>query len=286
MQQTPGRPGIYYGWVIVATTFGIALVAGGARSEFGVFVLPMSAELGWNRSTVSFAAALGALISGLSQPVLGRMYDRLGGRQLILASLLTLGVGTALLALTNHIVFLVIVYGILLSIAMGGSSLTTTSALLAKWFHRRRATAVALNSAGASLGGLLLAPLTMYLITLLGWRLTWVVLGAMILVTIVPLAFLLLRDDPADMGLLPDGDPQSATAGGPMRPAPGPLEVEYWLAAFRSTPMWQLCGGYFVCGATTALLSTHFVPFAVEQGFAPATAATVFGVMSGLNVVG
>ena len=50
--------------------------------------------------------------------------------------------------------------------------------------------------------------------------------------------------------------------------------------------MWQLCGGYFVCGFTIALVSTHFVPFAIERGVSPATAATAYGLMSGLNVVG
>ena len=126
------RPGMYYGWCIVATTFCMALVSMGARSGFGVFVLPMSAEFGWHRGTISLAAAIGALVSGLSQPVLGRLYDRLGGRRLILASLIVSGVGTMLLALTTHILFLILLFGGVLSIAMGGSSLTTTAALLAK----------------------------------------------------------------------------------------------------------------------------------------------------------
>ena len=64
---------------------------------------------------------------------------------------------------------------------------------------------------------------------------------------------------------------------GPTRP--GPLEVASWRDSFRSKPMWQLCGGYFVCGCSIALVSTHFVPFAIERGYAPATAATAYGLM-------
>src|SRR4030095_12212231 len=141
--------------------------------------------------------------SGLCQPFLGRLYDRLGGRQLILASLVVSGVGTMLLALTTHILVLILLFGGVLSIAMGGSSLTT-SALLAKWFDRHRATAVALNASGASVGGLLLVPLTVYLIHLIGWRLTWVVLGLLILFLVLPLAYVFLKDDPAELGLRPD----------------------------------------------------------------------------------
>lgn len=280
------RPGIYYGWCIVATTFCMALVSMGARSGFGVFVLPMSEEFGWHRGTISLAAAIGALVSGLSQPFLGRLYDRLGGRRLILASLIVSGVGTMLLALTTHILFLILLFGGVLSIAMGGSSLTTTAALLAKWFHRHRATAVSLNAAGACVGGLVLVPLTVYLIHLMGWRMAWVVLGLLLLLLVVPLAWVLLKDDPAELGLLPDGDPQPEQASQTTAVRPGPLEVEHWQQSFRSMPMWQLCGGYFVCGFTIALISTHFVPFAIERGVSPATAATAYGLMSGLNVVG
>jgi MFS family permease len=264
----------------------MALMSMGARSGFGVFVLPMSAEFGWNRGTISLAVAIGALVSGLSQPFLGRLYDRLGGRRLILASLVVSGVGTMLLALTTHILFLILLFGGVLSIAMGGSSLTTTSTLLAKWFDRQRATAVALNASGASVGGLLLVPLTVSLIHLVGWRLAWVILGLLLLLVVVPLASALLKADPAELGLRPDGDPQPLGAGQTAPARRGPLEVEHWQQSFRSTPIWQLCEGYFVCGFTIALISTHFVPFAIERGVSATTAATAFGLMSDLNVVG
>ena len=68
MRHATPRPGVYYGWVIVATTFWMAMFTGGGRSGFGVFVIPMSEELGWNRGTISLAVALGVLISGFSQP--------------------------------------------------------------------------------------------------------------------------------------------------------------------------------------------------------------------------
>ena len=286
MRHATPRPGVYYGWLIVATTFWMAMLTGGGRSGFGVFVIPMSEELGWNRGTISLAAALGALISGFSQPFVGRLYDRMGGRRLILVCLLLSGLGTALLALTTNLVFFILVFGVLLSIAMAGSSLTTTSALLSKWFHRQRATAMALTTTGSSVGGLLLVPLTVSLIGLVGWRIAWVVLGLLVLILVVPVAFVLLRDDPAEMGLRPDGDAPLSETEQAKPVLPGPLEVAYWRDAFRSTPMWQLCGGYAVCGLSIALLSTHFVPFAIERGFSPATAASAYGLMSGLNVVG
>src|SRR5206468_11699382 len=94
--------------------------------------------------------------------------------------------------------------------------------------------------------------------------------------------------DPTDLGLLPDGDSQSAD-GSPSHPgqaAPGPLETDTWYVALRSLPFWQVTGAYSVCGFTTSILTTHFIPYAIDRGFAPATAATALGVMNGLNVIG
>jgi predicted MFS family arabinose efflux permease len=88
------------------------------------------------------------------------------------------------------------------------------------------------------------------------------------------------------MGLRPDGDAPLSEAEQAQPVLLGPLEVADWREAFRSTPMWQLCGAYAVCGLSIALLSTHFVPFAIERGFSPATAASAYGLMSGLNVAG
>ena len=282
------RAGPYYGWYIVATCVFLALVTTGARSSFGVFVIPMSEEFGWNRTTISFAAALGTLFNGVTQPFLGRVFDGIGGRKVILAGLVVTGLATILLSLTFHILFLMFVSGFVIAGAASAASLTNMGALLARWFRRRRATVVGFNAAGASAGGLLLVPFAMYLLQATNWRITWVVLGLLVLVLALPIAFFFLRDNPRDLGLYPDGDPEphqeSGGSGG--NATRGPLEADKWSDCFRSLPIWQVSMAYFICGATTFVLSVHFVPYAIERGVSPAMAATAFGLMSGLNVAG
>jgi MFS family permease len=260
----------------------------GGRSAFGVFVVPMSEKFSWSRSTISLAAALGFLVNGLSQPFVGRLFDTLGGRKVILASLATFGVTTILLATTFHILFLILVFGVIMSIAWSGTSLTTTSALLSRWFQRKRATVLSLSTAGASAGGLLLVPLAMTVLQRTDWRLTWVALGVLVFVVALPLAYAFLQDDPTDLGLLPDGEQPAADSSqvNSTGAAPGPLEAATWRVALRSWPFWQLSGAYCVCGFTTAILTTHFIPYAIDRGVAPSTAAIALGVMNGLNVVG
>ncbi len=290
MPKGDPRNGVYYGWFVLAACFFAMFVSVGGRNGFGVFIIDMTDDFGWSRGTISMAIAIGWLVNGASQPFLGRLYDRFGGRRTISISLVVLGAGTMLLSRTNSVWFLILVYGVVMSVAAGGASLVTIHALLARWFYRRRGQVLSISTAGASAGALVLAPFAAYLILVVGWRMTWTVMGAMILLLAVPLAFLMIRDDPADIGEQPDGDGDRSDRGGRPRSRDGyqrgPLEADDWRESYRTRPMWQLTGAYFVCGMTTAIISAHYVPFAIDRGASLGTAALAFGLMSGLNVIG
>ena len=279
---------LYFGWYVCAATLFIGFVSIGARNSFGVFVIPMSEEFGWSRLTVSIAAALGVLVNGIIQPFMGQLFDRTGGRKVILTGLLALGISTILLSLTFHILFLVFMFGFIASMAQAGPALSNTAALMSRWFKRRRATAISINSAALSLGGLIMVPFSMYLLQATSWRVAWIGLGIIVL-TSLPLAYFFIRERPSDMGLNPDGDPSPSEdeANPRRRELKGPLEVETWRESFKSAPIWQMAGSYFVCGTTTFVLSVHFIPFAIEdRGISGTTAATIFGYMMGLNIIG
>ena len=282
------RKPVFYGWYIVATCIFVAFVTNGARNSFGIFVLPMSEEFEWSRGTISFAAALGFLVNGITQPFMGRLLDRYGGRKVIISSIALFGIATVALSLTFHYLYLIFVFGFVSSVALSGMSLNNTGTLLSRWFRRRRATVVGLNASGLSAGGLILVPLGMYLLQSTNWRLTWIAFGVAVLVLSVPLAYFFLRDDPKDMSLSPDGDdaPTGTSAGSGIQRVAGMLDTDRWAQSFRSMPMWQMTIAYFACGYTTAVLSVHFVPFADSLGVGPQTAAFIFALMMGLNVVG
>ena len=287
MSTDTAKPGIYYGWYVVAAATFVVLVTIGARNAFGVFIIPMEDEFGWNRFTVSLAAGLGGLVNGVVQPFAGRIFDRTGGRKVILVSLILVGLATMLLSLTFHILFLIFMFGFVASVAISGSSITNTAALVARWFRRNRATAMAINATGLSMGGLIMVPLAWYMIQATNWRITWAALGLVVLVAL-PLAFMFIHEDPAKLGLRPDGDPAPADddTGEDNENQRGPLEADRWSDSFRSLPIWQMSTSYLVCGATTYLLVIHFVPYAIDRGVSGGLAAVIFGVMSGLNVIG
>ena len=279
---------VYYGWYVCAATIFIGFAAVGARNSFGVFVVPMSDEFGWNRFTISVAAALGVMVNGVSQPFMGRIFDRTGGRKLMLFSLVVIGGATAMLALTFHILYLAFMFGVVVSMAQSGPASTNTAALMSRWFKRRRATAISINSAAVSMGGLIMVPFSMYLVQATNWRIAWIALGIIVL-SALPLAYLFLHERPEQKGLYPDGDPAPSKDGvrGGRREATGPLEVERWQDSFKTAPIWQMAGSYFVCGTTTFVMSVHFIPFAIDdRGVSGTTAAAIFGYMMFLNIFG
>ena len=288
--SNPARPGLFYGWFVVATCMFIAFLTMGTRNAFGAFVVPMEAEFEWNRTVVSWAAALGALLNGVTQPFMGYLFDRLGVRIVVMAGIVVVGVSTLLMAATGSVWYLIGMFGVVAAIGQSGTSLTNTGAMLSKWFRRRRGLVIGLNASGMSLGGLILVPFAAYLISLIDWRLSWIAMGVMILALGIPMAFLFLHDDPAKKGLTPDGDPLPETgpnvSSSAAAPPAQPLFAENWRQAFRSFPIWQMSFSYFICGSTTFMLAVHFVPMAVEEGINPQTAALIFGLMSGLNALG
>ena len=267
----------------------IAAVTTGARNGFGVFVLPMSETFEWNRTAISVAAGIGWLVNGVTQPFLGNLFDKFNSRKVVLISLLVVGLATAGLSLTFHYLFLIFIFSFVLSTAMSGASIGTLMPLLARWFQKRRTYVLGLVAAGTSIGGLILIPFSGYLVELFNWRVSWIALGAIVTFLALPMGLMFLRNNPAEMGLLPDGDPEpdTDTAGSAPARRRGPFEVEKWYESLRTPPIWNLSIAYTVCGITVGIISIHFVPYAQEHvGISATLAATIFGVLTGLNVIG
>ena len=312
LQAIFGDKRMFYGYFVVAAGSFALFVSMGARNGLGIFIEPMESDAIWNnRTAISFVIGLGTMVNALTQPFLGALYDRYGGRAVISGSLLLLGFSTIILAftgsygpqfsvsvfglfdLTNSLLYMLVIYSTLMSTASSGVSLVTVHAMLSKWFQRNRGMALSVATAGTSAGGLLLTPFSAFLILSSHWRVAWVALGLFVLLLALPLALVILRDSPAEVGENPDGDADGEP--GAARGANGPqavieqrtpLQTSVWQDSLKSAPFWQLSGAYFVCGVTTIIISAHYVPFALDLGISPGVAALAFGFMQGLNAVG
>lgn len=276
---------LYYGWVIVGTFF-LLNVAGQASGtlNFGLFVIPISEELGLSRQTIGWAQTGRLWAGGLSGIALGWWLDRYGPRVPVLAAIV---IATAGLLALSRVQSAAALFGVLLALGAsgwtgaGGSALFATVPV-AKWFIRLRGRATGMVQLGLGVGGALLLPLTQALISNRGWRAAWVTL-AWLSAAMLPLV-LLLRRQPSDLGLEPDGGAargrrNAPTRGGGDRP-PRPPPEQLWTlrGAARSAPMWQLTAAFAILGGLLGAASVHRVPHWVELGFSPATVSFAFGI--------
>ena len=268
-----------YRWVILVAACVMGFITIGTRSTVSSFLKTIIADLGTNRETISFVVATNIWLSGFLQPFAGRFMDRCGARGLFTVSIALYGLSIGLIGLTHSVWYLFVVYGVLVGAASAGASMSLANALVAQWFRDWRAFAMGINNTGGAVGTLfLVGTMSPWLLSTFGWRLSHVYLGAAVLLLAVPMAMLIPR--------------RRAAAGSGPTPAglqatvPGPLETQRWAAALRSAPLWQINGGYFVCGMTVSLFTIHFIPFATDRGFALETAAHAFGLMAICSVVG
>ena len=255
----------------------------------GVFVTPLEADMGWSRADITRVLSLGILVGAVSFLVTGYLHDRFGGRLVIGGALIMLGVCTALMSTVNSIPSFIFIYGFLGSFASSGVSFVTIHSLLARWFFKRRGLVMSISAAGGSFGPLMFAPLSAYLIQTFDWRFAFIVLGCIIAFIAGPMALAFLKDSPSS--LLPKSEKvvEEDVDEGKTTTLDGPLFTSGrggWKQALSTSPFWQLSAAYLVCGITTNILSVHFVPFAEDQGVPKMTAASIFGVMMGLNSIG
>ncbi len=276
---------LYYGWVIVGTFF-LLNVAGQASGtlNFGLFVIPISEELGLSRQTIGWAQTGRLWAGGLSGIALGWWLDRFGPRVPVLAAIVIATAGLLVLARVQSAAAL---FGVLLALGAsgwtgaGGSALFATVPV-AKWFIRLRGRATGMVQLGLGVGGALLLPFTQALISNRGWRAALVTL-AWLSAAMLPLV-LLLRRQPGDLGLEPDGGPPRArrTKPAPVTGArsPRPSAEHAWTlrGAARNAATWQLTAAFAILGGLLGAASVHRVPHWVELGFSPATVSFAFGV--------
>ena len=204
----PSGGRVYYGWVIVAAFFVLNIAAQASGTlNFGLFVIPMSEELGMSRQMIGWAQTVRLWAGGLSGLVIGRWLDRYGPRVPVLVAIVVATCGLLVLARAQSAAVL---FGVLLALGASGWTTPGGGALIAtvpvsKWFVRQRGRATGVVQLGLGLGGALFLPLTQVLISNRGWRAAWVMLAWLSAVTL-PLV-VLLRRQPSDLGLQPDGAP-------------------------------------------------------------------------------
>lgn len=289
MIATLARGRLHYAWLVVAATFVTLLVAAGIRSMPGLLILPLEAEFGWDRATISSAVSINLLLFGLCGPFAAAVVERVGMRRLMAGALLMIGFALALTTQMRAAWQLLLLWGLLAGIGVGALAGWVAATVSNRWFIERRGMVVgALSTTGAT-GQLIFLPMLASLIQTQGWRMA-VLLVAGVAFLVVPLVLFLIRDHPQDVGLGPYGAPPGAVLAARPQPAAGnPIGNAFDALGrgLRNRDFLLLSGSFFTCGASAnGLIGTHLVPASVEHGMTEVAAAGILAAMGAFNILG
>jgi len=271
-------------------------VANGLYFTFSVVAVPLKKKYRWSRGLTAGALSLSTVLQGLLSPVAGILVDRFGPRRIILSGAVLLSAASILTATTRTASELYLYTGLLGAIGLVGLGPVPMGVLLARWFSARRGRAVGIAFSGMGFGVFVMGPLAQWLIASMGWRVASAVLGLGALCVLFPIAWVGARDPEAR----PDGparptmgaprpagpQPRDGLRGSSREPTFGPAPDSALRQAIRTRTFWALWCAYLCTPLAVFPVTTHQVAFAIDRGFQPILAASIFGVMGLLSIVG
>lgn len=277
---------IFYGWWIALVSIILFFFSGGTwLYGFTVFFNPIRRTFGWTAAVTSVAFVLQRLEGGITGPIVGFMVDRVGPRKLMVAGWGVVGIGFLLMSRVDSLWTFYASF-LLIGIGMSFSSWVTINTTVANWFVKKRSRAMTLIYLGFGASGIL-APLLALSIDHFGWRDTMIFVGIALWVVGIPLS-LVMRQRPAQYGLLPDGDSQDTieeTGPGETVEASSPADFTI-RAALRTKAFWLYAMANFFQHITTSALFVHIVPYLESVDFPTTTAATVVSGITLCSLIG
>jgi MFS family permease len=269
---------LFYGWWVVGAFSVTTFMSTGVRHAVGPFLKPIVADLGLDRASFSAVIALSLFLYGVFMPLAGMALDRFSVRVVTSVGTLLLVASLVLTAMVRNVWEFTAVYGVLVPLGLAGTGPVIASGVVARWFSRRRGTALSVLGSASMTGMSLLVPAVTWLVLTAGWRATYVVIAGLILVIALPICLWVVRDSPESMGLTADGAPPVAGATG------APVERVTAGEALRTLAFWQLAGSFFTCGFSMSLLSSHGIPMLTDHGYSPMFASWALGVLGGSSI--
>lgn len=265
--MTPARE---YGWrtplVVFLTACLLLFVSFGTRAGFGLYLQPVSSDLGWGREVFGLAIAIQNLMVGLAQPFTSAIADRFGtGRMIVAGGLCYVG-GLALMAHASDPMDAYLGLGVLTGLGLSGTSFAIVFGAVGRAVSaEKRSLALGLAGSIGSVGQFTMVPMGQALLTDYGWSAVLMIFACVMLITL-PIAGV-LKGKPADHG-------------------PGQSLREALHEASAHNGYRLLVAGFFVCGFHVAYIATHLPAFIVDQGLPAEIGAWALGLVGLFNIVG
>ncbi|QNN58366.1 MFS transporter [Diaphorobacter ruginosibacter] len=255
---------------VLACGAAVVTLSMGIRHGFGMWLQPITQEMGWTRETFAFALAIQNLAWGLFGILGGIAADRLGAFKVLIGGAVLYALGLAGMALSPTPGLFALTTGVLIGAAQAGTTYAVIYGVLGRQIAAdKRSWAMGVAAAAGSFGQFLMVPVEGQLILQLGWKTALLVLSIAVLL-IIPLAFGLR--EPGFQGSAQVKRTQSAGAA--------------FKEAIRYPSFLLLTAGYFVCGFQVVFIGVHMPSYLKDHGLSPQVASYALALIGLFNVFG
>jgi MFS family permease len=244
-------------WIVIASVIALIASVGSINVfAFGVFLKPVSAELGFSRGTLGAALLLNSLVTAVASPCYGRLLDRYGTRGVMLPSILLFAITVAGFSFLNSSIAVLYCFYALSGLTCMGQTTIGYSKIVAQWFDRQRGLALGITTAGVGLGTALIPQFAEFWIRNFGWRIAYVALGAAVFVlAFLPVLIFLREPNAADAATAAERVPDPTLAKG-MTLGEAARELQFW----------ALMVAFFLAVAAINGTLTHVIALLTDRG--------------------
>ena len=255
--------------IVVISAALVSSLGMGIRQNFGLFLPPMTADLGLGREAFAFAMALQNILWGIFTPITGALADKYGsGRMIALGGIVYAG-GLYIMSGATDVTDLNIGAGLFIGFGQAAAGFAVVLAVVARRVPaKKRSLALGIATAGGSFGQFYMAPVSLGLIEAIGWSTALLYIAVLALVMVALATG--LTGNSSDTR---EGDP-AQTLGAAVREAAG------------HKGYWYLSSGFFVCGFQISFIAVHFPAYLLDAGFTATTGATAIALIGFFNIIG
>lgn len=264
----------YAWWILIALCIIIGIGKGSINNISGLFLTSVTADLGIGMGNLSLYFSVSAVITMVFLPIGGKLMAKYDTR-FILAAAIVLQAGS--FALFGFMSSVWGWYVLAIPMAVGGVFITVIAGpvIINQWFKKRNGLALGVLSAVGGGVGAIAQPVAAGLISSLGWRSAYMIVGVAAIVIVVPVALLLIKRSPQAHGVLPYG---AEEAGGEVKANEGPSEdagIDV-ATAKKSLALYALMIFFFFI-TCIASFSMHIPTYLTNHGFDITFAGNVMG---------
>ncbi|MDY6843123.1 MAG: MFS transporter [Thermodesulfobacteriota bacterium] len=237
---------VYYGWWIVVGLFFISFAASSARFSFSAFFPFLCEDLGWSRTLLSGAFTIHMVFYACISILTGRLIDTMGGRWTICIGGFFVLIGLSLLSKITATWHFYLYYGFILSIGINMTYFIPNATIVRKWFIKRAGLATSLGILGSGIAVAIVPRFMGQLCHIFGWRTAYLICGVVFGLIIMIFSVALIRKQPEDMGLKPDGEDEVSTE----TDVHSAFSEEIWTLkeALQTPALWLMVIAYSIIG--------------------------------------